>query len=898
MPHQHSGASVIRHVENVDVDVYSCIRNVSVQTGEEFSPEFLRAHQPKLDVQTSEESFREFQQDCSNSPIVNISDNRQHRRVGFQCNQNQQFVYEEASSSGILKRDSEYGTDISKGFPLMEVETNPYTDVNRYQNKDHTIYNTQICYTHNAVPQAYPLYSHVSGVPDFSFPGKLKFLCSFGGKILPRPSDGKLRYVGGETRIISILKSLNYQELLEKTCSIWNQPHMIKYQLPDEDLDALISVCSDEDFRHMIEEYHELEKDSKRLRMFLVSLNEPGSPCSYDSRSVDQSDNGSYEYVVAVNGMSGSGSILRKCSSKDNLDGFTVDFSPTMSASSHPINYNSSNKFIQTPSIQSAPSNTYHVNSTPESNSQQLDRYLVESIMTCEDHSRDSIVSSLIHDPHVQWWCEEAENNNNNNKHVSMVSSSVIDNNNTPEKIPSFVYRKDMVKERSQASGNEVVWEEDMIQWTETSNMNFAAFESKGSVENAMLPARTASADMASSATKSSEIDCILNGSSNMLEIPVSAILSHVTSDMSLGESTGGKSLSHDKNDVPVIVEHDLPPGVLSLTKIMPYIQESADNKDDKRVKDEGITHTAIAEVEAGIYGLQIIRNADLEELRELGSGTFGTVYHGKWRGTDVAIKRIRKSCFAGNSSEQDRLKKDFWREAQLLSNLHHPNVVALYGVVPDGPGGTLSTVTEYMASGSLRHVLLEKTRAFDWRKKLMITQDAAIGMEYLHLKKIVHFDLKCENLLVNFGDPQRPICKVGDFGLSRIKHNTFVSGGVRGTLPWMAPELLNGSSTRVCEKVDVFSFGIAMWEILTEDEPYADMHCGAIIGGIVSNTLRPPIPDHCDGRWKALMEECWSYDPVDRPSFTEITNKLQAIIMALQSKRHNNSKDEILKPL
>ena len=53
---------------------------------------------------------------------------------------------------------------------------------------------------------------------------------------------------------------------------------------------------------------------------------------------------------------------------------------------------------------------------------------------------------------------------------------------------------------------------------------------------------------------------------------------------------------------------------------------------------------------------MQIIRNADLEDLTELGSGTYGTVYHGKWRGTDVAIKRIKKSCFAGRSSEQERL--------------------------------------------------------------------------------------------------------------------------------------------------------------------------------------------------------------------------------------------------
>lgn len=54
---------------------------------------------------------------------------------------------------------------------------------------------------------------------------------------------------------------------------------------------------------------------------------------------------------------------------------------------------------------------------------------------------------------------------------------------------------------------------------------------------------------------------------------------------------------------------------------------------------------------------------------------------------------------------------KDFWREAQILSNLHHPNVVAFYGIVPDGTGGTLATVTEFMANGSLRNVLLKKNR-------------------------------------------------------------------------------------------------------------------------------------------------------------------------------------------
>jgi tRNA A-37 threonylcarbamoyl transferase component Bud32 len=284
---------------------------------------------------------------------------------------------------------------------------------------------------------------------------------------------------------------------------------------------------------------------------------------------------------------------------------------------------------------------------------------------------------------------------------------------------------------------------------------------------------------------------------------------------------------------------------------------------------------------EFDISSLQIIKNEDLEELKELGSGTFGTVYHGKWRGTDVAIKRIKKSCFTGRSSEQERLTVEFWGEAEILSKLHHPNVVAFYGVVQDGPGGTLATVTEFMVNGSLRHVLLSKERHLDRRKRLIIAMDAAFGMEYLHAKNIVHFDLKCDNLLVNLKDPARPICKVGDFGLSKIKRNTLVTGGVRGTLPWMAPELLNGSSSKVSEKVDVFSFGIVLWEILTGEEPYANMHYGAIIGGIVNNTLRPPVPSYCDSEWKLLMEQCWAPDPVARPSFTEIARRLRAMSAA-----------------
>lgn len=130
----------------------------------------------------------------------------------------------------------------------------------------------------------------------------MKVLCSFGGKILPRPGDGKLRYVGGETRIIRIRKDISWQELMQKTLLIYNQTHVIKYQLPGEDLDALVSVSSDEDLQNMMEECNHLEdrEGSQKLRIFLFSLSDL-EDAQFGLGSMG--DDSEVQFVVAVNGM-------------------------------------------------------------------------------------------------------------------------------------------------------------------------------------------------------------------------------------------------------------------------------------------------------------------------------------------------------------------------------------------------------------------------------------------------------------------------------------------------------------------------------------------------------------------------------------------------------------------
>lgn len=144
---------------------------------------------------------------------------------------------------------------------------------------------------------------------------KLKLMCSYGGKILPRPSDGMLRYVGGQTRIISVKRDVSFNDLMQKMADTYGQPVVIKYQLPDEDLDALVSVSCPDDLENMMEEYERLIErspdGSAKLRVFLFSASEldPSGVIQFG----DLLDSGK-KYVEAVNGITDgiSGKLTRK----------------------------------------------------------------------------------------------------------------------------------------------------------------------------------------------------------------------------------------------------------------------------------------------------------------------------------------------------------------------------------------------------------------------------------------------------------------------------------------------------------------------------------------------------------------------------------------------------------
>ncbi|XP_073272467.1 uncharacterized protein [Primulina huaijiensis] len=111
---------------------------------------------------------------------------------------------------------------------------------------------------------------------------KVKLLCSYGGKIQPRPSDHHLSYFGGETKILAVDPNVNFSEILAKLISLAQRNESsevsIKYQLPGEDLDALVSLINDEDVEHMMVEYSRMQRISTkpvRLRIFIFDKSGP-----------------------------------------------------------------------------------------------------------------------------------------------------------------------------------------------------------------------------------------------------------------------------------------------------------------------------------------------------------------------------------------------------------------------------------------------------------------------------------------------------------------------------------------------------------------------------------------------------------------------------------------------
>ncbi|XP_039486786.1 tyrosine-protein kinase Btk29A isoform X1 [Drosophila santomea] len=264
------------------------------------------------------------------------------------------------------------------------------------------------------------------------------------------------------------------------------------------------------------------------------------------------------------------------------------------------------------------------------------------------------------------------------------------------------------------------------------------------------------------------------------------------------------------------------------------------------------------------------IHPMELMLMEELGSGQFGVVRRGKWRGSiDTAVKMMKE----GTMSEDD-----FIEEAKVMTKLQHPNLVQLYGVC--SKHRPIYIVTEYMKHGSLLNYLRrhEKTLIGNMGLLLDMCIQVSKGMTYLERHNYIHRDLAARNCLVG----SENVVKVADFGLARyvLDDQYTSSGGTKFPIKWAPPEVLN--YTRFSSKSDVWAYGVLMWEIFTCGKmPYGRLKNTEVVERVQRGIILEK-PKSCAKEIYDVMKLCWSHGPEERPAFRVLMDQLALVAQTL----------------
>eukprot|EP00026_Physarum_polycephalum_P001170 Phypoly_transcript_01171.p1 GENE.Phypoly_transcript_01171~~Phypoly_transcript_01171.p1 ORF type:complete len:1117 (+),score=199.88 Phypoly_transcript_01171:88-3438(+) len=258
-----------------------------------------------------------------------------------------------------------------------------------------------------------------------------------------------------------------------------------------------------------------------------------------------------------------------------------------------------------------------------------------------------------------------------------------------------------------------------------------------------------------------------------------------------------------------------------------------------------------------------IIMEADLVMAEVLGTGSFGEVVKGKYRDNAVAIK-----CMHKNLQSMQHAVSLYVNEIELMCRVRHPNVVRIFGCTAPP---LVYIVMDYYPSNLSQ--LIQKWSRIPTPVLLKIAKGIANGLFYLHnVAKIIHRDMKPSNVLLD--DKNNP--KIADFGVARDNAGTLTMTGI-GTPTYMAPEMLKGR--KYSDKVDVYSFGLILWQMFTGQKPFADlkMNDGAEISPVqiavkvATHRIRPKIPADCPPSLSELITQCWEHDPKKRLSSEEL---------------------------
>lgn len=252
-----------------------------------------------------------------------------------------------------------------------------------------------------------------------------------------------------------------------------------------------------------------------------------------------------------------------------------------------------------------------------------------------------------------------------------------------------------------------------------------------------------------------------------------------------------------------------------------------------------------------------------------IGKGTYGRVYLAlnATAGEMIAVKQVElpRTAADRDSSRQRNLVTALKSEIETLKDLDHPNVVTCLGF--EETADTLSIFLEYVPGGSIgsclrRHGKFEEDTASSFLNQTLQ------GLAYLHKQGILHRDLKADNLLVDF----QGTCKISDFGTVRRSDHIYdnvADMSLQGSIFWMAPEVVSLSRKGYSAKVDIWSLGCVVLEMLAGRRPWSDEEAVQAMFKIGAERRAPPVPPDVKLSKPAahFLRNCFEIDPDRRPT-------------------------------
>ena len=239
-----------------------------------------------------------------------------------------------------------------------------------------------------------------------------------------------------------------------------------------------------------------------------------------------------------------------------------------------------------------------------------------------------------------------------------------------------------------------------------------------------------------------------------------------------------------------------------------------------------------------------------LEDL--IGRGQY-SVYRGVIGGKAMAVKRM------------DCRKKQIPLEVEVHSILPpHPNILPLLGIAHSSDGFSVY-VCMALADMSLYQYLHTKRKQPSLQQGIKWATQIAQGMHHIHQHGLAHRDLKSANILLF---EKEDITKLCDFGSARVLEHTTTVTGMTGTYRWMAPEFNDKADTKVNQRCDIFSYGMVLYEIYTQEIPFSDDDDDITVATNIRSGKRPSVPSKVPQYVKKLLQSCWKNKPNDRPTF------------------------------